>query len=145
MKKTYNQVVEYLEEVGNKGMNEVFTGSIWDVDKTKRNYPLLVIDPFPIPDNYTSGLYTLNVDLWFMDLIYDDNSNEQEVISDMILTCIDYINILRLRNNEYIRIRKDNINISKFTEKFDDIVSGVKVSVKVDIPDGGNRCKNIFV
>lgn len=148
MNKTYFQVIDKLEEIGERAMNEVFTGDVWEVEASERKYPLMVIDPHLKTHTYRNGVYNLRIDVYCVDLVYDDESNERYVLSDMTSNLIDYINILRDNESEFgFIINKDQgevINFQSFTEKWDDKVSGVRAELNVLIPDGGDTCENIF-
>lgn len=148
MDKTYYQVLTKMSEIALSGVNECFIGDVWEVQAVARKYPLMVIDPHYKNHTYQNGLFTLKLDLYMVDLVYDDESNELEVLSDMTGYMIQYINYLRDKDDTYgFYFRKDlntQIFLQTFTEKWDDSVSGVKVELDIRIPDDGNLCKSIW-
>jgi len=148
MEKTYYQVLNKMSEIALEGVNECFIGDVWEVEAVARKYPLLVIDPHLKNHTYQNGLFKLKLDLYMVDLVLDDESNELEVLSDMTGYMIQYINYLSAHLEEYgFYFRKDlntSINLQTFTEKWDDSVSGVKAEIEIMIPDDGNLCKSIW-
>jgi len=148
MDKTYYQVLTKMSEIALSGVNECFIGDVWEVQAVARKYPLLVIDPHYKNHTYQNGLFTLRLDLYMVDLVYDDESNELEVLSDMTGYMIQYINYLRDKDETYgfyfIKDINTVINLQTFTEKWDDSVSGVKVEIDIRVPDDGSLCKSIW-
>ena len=148
MEKTYYQVLEKMKTISLSGMSECFIGDVWEVEAVARKYPLMVIDPHLKNHTYQNGLFKLKADVYMVDLVYDDESNELEVLSDMTGYMIQYINYLSDNLNTYgFYVRKDVgdiINLQTFTEVWDDSVSGVKAEITIAIPDDGNLCKVIF-
>jgi len=148
MDKTYYQVLTKMSEIALSGVSECFIGDVWEVEAVARKYPLLVIDPHLKNHTYQNGLFKLRLDLYMVDLVLDDESNELEVLSNMTGYMIQYLNYLRDHLEDYgFYFRKDLntvINLQTFTEKWDDSVSGVKAEIDIMVPDDGNLCKNIW-
>jgi len=149
MKKTYFQVLETLQEIALSGVSECFIGDAFEIESVARKYPLMVIDPHLKNHTYQNGLFKLRADIYVVDITFEDESNELEVLSNMTGLMIQFINYLRDKDEEYgFYIRKNistQFNLQTFTEKWDDKVSGVKVELFIDIPDDGNNCKTYFV
>ena len=87
--KSYNNVIDTLKCIGEKHLNikTVTSGDIWTIDLEKNTlFPLFHINPV----NVTVGLHqrTFNFQLFLMDLVEPDSSNEQEVLSD----CLEIMN-----------------------------------------------------
>ena len=81
--KDYNNTVDTLKKLGEQHymIKTITTGDIWEIDLKKNSYfPLMHITPV----NATAGTHqmTLNFQIFIMDLVFPDLSNEQEVLSD---------------------------------------------------------------
>lgn len=148
MKKSIYQVLSKMSEISLSGMSECFIGDVWEVESVARKYPLLVIDPHLKNHTYQNGLFKLKLDLYMVDLVLADQSNELEIVSDMAGYMVQYLNYLRDHDDEFgFYWRKDltdSITIQSFTEKWADSVSGVKASIDISIPADGSLCKSIW-
>lgn len=148
IKNTFQQVLDKMTEVALSGFNEADYGSPWDIEEKARKYPLLFIDPHLKTNTWQHGVLKCRMDIYVMDLVYQDDSNEKETLSNMISFGTQYINHLTAHLDDYgFYIRKNNqqtINFQTFTEKFDDYVTGARFEITIDIPDDGSLCENIF-
>jgi len=148
MTKQYKQVLDKLAEIALSGTSESIVDSVYEVASVARSYPLTIIDPLYKNHTYQNGMLNLNVDLYFVDLTYQDRLNELDVISDMVSTAIPYVNYLRDQEDTLgFYFRKDIgsvINFETFHMKWVDFVAGVKLTLNISIPDNGDLCKNIF-
>ena len=148
MKKMYKQVLDKMSEIALSGVSESVVDSVYEVATQARKYPLCIIDPLYKPHTYQNGLLNLKIDLYFVDLIYQDRSNELDVSSDMVSTAIPYVNYLRDKEDELgFYFRKDTgtiINFEVFTMRWADFVSGVKITLDISIPDDGSLCSNFY-
>lgn len=150
MKKSFYQVLEKMKEIALSGgaIKEVGIFDVWEVEAVARKYPLMVIDPHLKNHTYQNGIFKIKADVYMVDLVLDDESNELEVLSDMTGYMIQYINYLRDKDEQYgFYIRKDLndvISLQTFTEKWDDSVSGVKAELTISVLDDGSLCKSIW-
>jgi|AntAceMinimDraft_16_1070373.scaffolds.fasta_scaffold06751_3 hypothetical protein len=145
---TTYQVLNKMSEIALSGVNECFIGDAWEIEAVARKYPLMVLDNNLKNHTWQAGVINMRLDIYIMDLVNADESNELEVLSDMTNVGIQYVNHLTDHLPDYnFYIRKNNqqtITFQTFTEKFDDKVSGVRFEVTVSIPDDGNQCESIF-
>jgi len=142
MNKTIYKILNEIKVIGEKGMNEVFIGDVWEVDDSSHKYPLMIIDTNNKSHNYKNGYILLKADFYFVDLVKEDKSNELNTISDMVEKMKQFTNVLKNIEEEY-RILFDSVDFQTFTDKWNDVVSGVKVSFNIQIDDYYG-CKNIF-
>ena len=94
--KTYNNLIDKLKDIGNKHeqISTVTVGDIFDIDLEKNTkYALMHINPV----NVVTARYglTYNFQIFVMDLVEPDNSNEQQVYSTVLQICVDLISIFR--------------------------------------------------
>jgi len=148
MDKQYKQVLDKMKEIALSGTSESVVDNVIEVSNKSRKYPLTIIDPLFKNHTYQNGLLRLRIDLYFVDLVYQDRSNELDVISDMVSTAIPYVNYLRDKEDELgFYFRKDTgnqITFQTFSMEWADFVAGVKIELSIDIPDNGDLCKNLF-
>ncbi len=148
MEKSYFQVLSKMQEIALSGVNEAIVADPWEVESVARAYPLMVIDPNLKNHTWQAGVIKLSVDLYIVDLVYEDESNELDVLSNMASIGIDYINYITDNVNKYgFYIGKNSgevITFQSFTEVWDDKVAGVLFNLTILIPADGNQCENIF-
>ena len=149
--KSYNNVIDTLKCVGEQHLNihTVTSGDIWEIDLEKNTlFPLFHINPV----NVTVGMNirTFNFQLFVMDLVEPDESNEQEVLSDCLEIMNDIIAIYKhgeilygydAAHGEEQRYFIDNdFTIEPFTERFDNAVTGWVMSFAIIVENELNSC-----
>ncbi len=149
--KSYNNVIDTLKCVGEQHLNihTVTSGDIWEIDLEKNTlFPLFHINPV----NVTVGMNTrtFNFQLFVMDLVEPDESNEQEVLSDCLEIMNDIIAIYKhgeilysydAEAGEEQRYFIDNdFTIEPFTEEFDNAVTGWVMSFAITVENELNSC-----
>jgi len=149
--KSYNNVIDTLSCVGEQHLNiqSVTSGDIWEIDLEKNTlFPLFHINPV----NVTVGMNTrtFNFQLFVMDLVEPDESNEQEVLSDCLEIMNDIIAIYKhgeilysydAAAGEEQRYFIDNdFTIEPFTERFDNAVTGWVMSFAITVENELNSC-----
>ena len=149
--KSYNNVLDTLKCVGEQHLNihSVTSGDIWEIDLEKNTlYPLFHINPV----NVTVGqnIRSFNFQLFIMDLVEPDESNEQEVLSDCLEIMNDIIAIYKhgeilysydAAAGEEQRYFIDNdFTIEPFTERFDNSVTGWVMSFAITVENELNSC-----
>jgi len=140
---TFYQVLTEIQDIALSGVNECFIGDPWEVEATARKYPLCVLDANLKPHLYTNGMRKYKIDVYFVDVVKGDESNELNILSDMMevgLAFLDY-----LKEQEIYYWSKGDVNFYSFTEKWDDKVSGIKIELEIIVEDDGNPCKNVFI
>ena len=148
--KTYNNLIDKLKDIGNKHeqISTVTVGDIFDIDLEKNTkYALMHINPV----NVVTARYglTYNFQIFVMDLVEPDNSNEQQVYSTVLQICVDLISIFR--NSKYQSEGNDDINdpiyftegdytLEPFTERFDQAVTGWVFQIGVTVDNSFQTC-----
>jgi len=149
--KSYNNVIDTLTCVGEQHLNiqSVTSGDLWTLDLEKNTlFPLFHINPV----NVSVGMNTrtFNFQLFVMDLVEPDESNEQEVLSDCLEIMNDIIAIYKhgeilysydAAAGEEQRYFIDNdFTIEPFTERFDNAVTGWVMSFAITVENELNSC-----
>lgn len=136
---TINQVKNLLSELaqGHKQINDYGWGDVWEIAESKSiTYPLMYAT---IQNSNISGkTFNLSISLLFMDLVFGDEKNEDDVISDQMLICQDII--AQLRFDGYDFTLGQNVSIAFFTERFADLVAGVRADITIALPYTADRC-----
>jgi|TARA_R110002020_G_scaffold448292_1_gene661035 hypothetical protein len=150
--KTYNNVIDTLKGLGAKHLQIQTTtvGDIFDIDLESSNtyFPLMHINPLSVTTGRTQLNY--NFQIFIMDLVNDDNSNEQEVYSDVLQMCVDVIAILT--NSKFqaqlaldidapVYFAEGEYTIEPFTERFTNAVTGWVFQVSIAVHNDFQSCE----
>ena len=86
-----------------------------------------------------------NIDIYIIDLLKSDKSNELFIISDTDRIAQDMITFLRDNFDEYGFYSQLGVtNLQHISENFNDDVAGTKFTLSITIPDGNDACESIF-
>ena len=149
--KSYNNVIDTLKCEGEQHLNiqTVTSGDIWEIDLEKNTlFPLFHINPVNVTVSLNTR--TFNFQLFVMDLVEPDESNEQEVLSDCLEIMNDIIAIYKhgeilygydAAHGQEPRYFIDNdFTIEPFTERFDNSVTGWVMSFAIIVENELNSC-----
>tara|TARA_R110000751_G_scaffold78570_1_gene158500 strand:+ start:177 stop:722 length:546 start_codon:yes stop_codon:yes gene_type:complete len=166
--KTYNNVIMTLEGLGvqHKFINTTTVGDIYDIDLEKETkFPLMHINPTSV----TTGANQLNYNfqIFVMDLVSEKEdwkpeppnapntstthnlSNEQEVLSDCLSTCVDIISIFRnskwqaqlsLDINAPVYFTDSEYTLEPFSERFDNLLTGWVFQLSIVVQNDFQSC-----
>tara|TARA_R100000664_G_scaffold32796_1_gene48325 strand:- start:167 stop:652 length:486 start_codon:yes stop_codon:yes gene_type:complete len=149
--KTYNNLIDKLKAIGNDHhqISTVTTGDIFDIDLQKNTkYALMHINPV----NVVTARYglTYNFQIFVMDLVEPDNSNEQQVYSTVLQICVDLISIFRNSTwqsadnqdlNAPIYFTEGDYTLEPFTERFDQAVTGWVFQIGINVDNSFQSCQ----
>ena len=149
--KNYNNTIDTLKQLGanHYQIKTVTTGDIWEISlETNELYPLMHVNPI----NAVAATHqmTLNFQIFIMDLVFNDESNEQEVLSDCLSICNDLIGTLKNGESLYLSnvdqgenaayFTEGDVTIEPFTERFDNSVTGWVFTLPIVIENNYNTC-----
>ena len=149
--KDYNNTIDTLKQLGanHYQIKTVETGDIFEIDLEKNTmYPLMFLNPV----NAVAGTHemTLNFQIFIMDLVFPDQSNEQEVLSDCLQICNDFIGTFKngeslLLSNQALNdlpkyFTEGDITVEPFTERFSNALTGWVFTLPVIIENEYNTC-----
>ena len=149
--KTYNNVINTLKNLGNTHfqISTTTVGDIFDIDLEKNTkYPLMHLNPVNVQTRRTELVY--NFQVFIMDLVEPDASNEQEVYSDVLQICIDIISILSnsefqaqlsLDINAPVYFAEGDFTLEPFKERFDQSVTGWVFNLGVTVQNSFQSCE----
>lgn len=136
---TLNQTIKLISDLGlaHEQINTVYFGDVWEFLKTDNIYPAMF---FSLTGSSISGK-SLNLDfsLFFLDRQLQDESNENEVLSDQLLIAQDIISMMRYPKFDWEI--GDQVSLEFFTEEKEDFLAGVKADVSVSFPMLSDRCQ----
>jgi hypothetical protein len=136
---TIKEVKNLLNNLANdhKQINDFGWGDVWELGESKSiTYPLMYCT---IENSNVSGkTFNLSLSIIFADLVFADEKNEDDVISDQMLVCQDII--AQLRSDTFGFTLGNTVNINFFTERFSDLVAGVQASITLALPYVADRC-----
>ena len=149
--KNYNNTIDTLKQLGENQfqIKTVTTGDIFEIDLEKNTlYPLMHINP--VNAVAQNNQMTLNFQIFVMDLVFPDQSNEQEVLSDCLSICNDLIGTLKNGESLYLSganqgespayFTEGDVTIEPFTERFDNAVTGWVFTLPIVIENNYNTC-----
>ena len=149
--KTYNNVIDTLKNLGTNHLQIKTTtvGDIFDIDLEKNTlYPLMHLNPVNVTTRRTELVY--NFQVFIMDLVEPDGSNEQEVYSDVLQICIDIIGILSnskwqaqlaLDINAPVYFAEGDFTLEPFKERFDQSVTGWVFNLGITVQNSFQTCE----
>ena len=123
--------------IDHKQINDFGWVDVWDLGESKSiTYPLMYCT---IQSSNVSGkTFNLSLSIIFADLVFEDEKNEDDVISDQMLVCQDII--AQLRSDTFDFTLNNTVNINFFTERLSDLVAGVQASITLALPYVADRC-----
>ena len=148
--KTYNNVIDTLKNLGTNHLQISTTtvGDIFDIDLEKNTlYPLMHLNPVSVTTRRTELVY--NFQVFIMDLVEPDGSNEQEVYSDVLQICIDIIGVLSnskwqaqlaLDINAPVYFAEGDYTLEPFKERFDQSVTGWVFNLGITVQNSFQTC-----
>lgn len=149
--KTYNNVIETLKNLGSNHLQISTTtvGDIFDIDLEKNTkYPLMHLNPVNVTTRRTELVY--NFQVFVMDLVEPDGSNEQAVYSEVLQICIDIIAILSnsrfqaqlsLDINAPVYFAEGDFTLEPFKERFDQSVTGWVFNLGITVENSFQSCE----
>ena len=149
--KTYNNVIETLKNLGTNHFQIATTtvGDIFDIDLEKNTkYPLMHLNPVNVTTRRTELVY--NFQVFIMDLVEPDASNEQAVYSEVLQICIDIIAILSnskfqaqlsLDINAPVYFAEGDFTLEPFKERFDQSVTGWVFNLGITVQNSFQSCE----
>jgi hypothetical protein len=137
---TLNQIVKTITDLANahQQIKSVYFGDFPDYLSrgTDNVYPSLYFDLTGGQIQERSVI--LNFSLYFFDRMLHEETNETEVLSDMLEVCQDIIAQLRSQTFEFDEGL--SATLSFFTEDTPDLLAGVRADITLDLPYIANRC-----
>lgn len=137
---TLNNIVTTITNLANahQQIKSVYFGDLADyLSRGSDNvYPSLYFDL--TGGNIAEKSLVLNFSLYFFDRMLHEETNETEVLSDMLEVCQDIIAQLRSQSFEFDEGLSATLNF--FTEDTPDYLAGVRADITLDLPFLANRC-----
>lgn len=135
---TLNQLVAAIQALGEGHalIKRTFQGTIVDFLSTENLYPAMLFDVTSASINGSEQ--SINFEMYFMDRVAQDQSNEMEVLSDQLQIAQDIVSLMRNQDNEYEL--SDNVQITFFVDDTGDVLGGVRLDITINLGYISNRC-----
>ena len=138
---TLNQVVKNLNYIANahNQINHFFFGELYNFASSgTTNYPAMAVTVEPA--TYSENMLTMNFNVYILDLVHKDLSNQTEVLSDTQSICLD---VLALIKDPTIYSWNIDINttLTDIQGGYDDEVSGYWFPLKIRVPKPLDTCQ----
>lgn len=137
---TLNQVVKNLNNISDSHsqINNFFFGELYDFASSGTvNYPAMAVTLEPSQVQGNVLVYSFNV--YVLDLVHKGTSNNTEVLSDTMQTCLDIIAICN--NHLYDWNTEKNTVLNDVQGGYDDEVSGYWFNLKIRVANPSDRCQ----
>lgn len=140
---TLNNLIKLFEDIAEAHYQIKYFGfgELWEVDgvtaKKMENYPVLWVVPTGATQEENTTVFTFDV-LCF-DNVENDESNENEVLSDTIQILQDVVRIIRENSDDYEIDSFNNIYLP-FTEKFNSRCTGWTASLGIRVDFDFTNC-----
>ena len=147
---TYNQILKEFKTfaTNHKQIENFGNGDLWEIVEhnqlTDFNYPLFWVADQPA--NLGDGTFTWNFNVMAMDLVNKDESNENDVKSDMcqvLLDCVSYFEQKTATSNNVDWLKVNLVRsgtLTSFTERFEDELTVWGMNIGFRLPFSYNNC-----
>ena len=147
---TYNQIIEQFKIFASlhKQVQNFGNGDLWEIVEHNQlvdfNYPLFWVADQPA--TLGDGTFTWNFNIMAMDLVNKDESNENDVKSDMCQVLLDAVAYFEQQNVSSSLIDWKRINLvrgstlNSFTERFEDELTGFGMNIGFKMPFAYDNC-----
>lgn len=139
---TLNRVVEGLNRIAtaHTQINTFFFGDVWEFATSgTTTYPAMAVHLEN--SSLTRRLTNLTMDIYIMDKVRNGESNETEVLSDMLLVSKDILSEITHPDWSWNVRNEDTITIEPFTEKLQDTLTGCKMTVIFQLVTPNDTCQ----
>ena len=137
---TINQIVKQITEFGNnhEQIKFVYFGDVWErLSNGEVTYPAMF---FTLTDaQILAKQIQYNFSIYCMDRMLMEETNETEVLSDMILVGQDMV--ASLRDPIYNWTANDNMSVTFYTESDPDYLAGVKIDFSLTLSSLNDTCQ----
>ncbi len=135
---TLNQLVAAIQSLGDNHalIKKTFQGTIVDFLSTENLYPAMLFDVTGAAIN--GSQQSIDFEIYFMDRVAQDASNEMEILSDQLQTAQDIIAQMRNQLLEYEIA--DNVPITFFVDDTGDVLGGVRCDITINLGYIADRC-----
>lgn len=138
---TLNQIIQKFQDIatGHEQINSFGFGDVWEIEASgAKNAPVMWL--FWRRSDTADRTIIHQFSLLFMDLVFKDESNENEVLSDQLQICTDVLALLDDPDYWDDMVIEVTSGIEPFTERFDNEWSGVSVDITLRCPFTRNNC-----
>ncbi len=137
----FKNIIDSIESFCNNHLqvNEFGFGVIADIGTTEHKYPLVFIQPM---QNTIAGRRAdIKLEMFVIDLLKTDGSNQVEVLSDTFLIANDIVAEFFDNETKYgFTINETNIPCDPMMYKFDSLTAGYVLQLTCEVENGLSNC-----
>lgn len=139
---TQNNLLADLREFAEKHTQilEFGFGNISNISTKDTKYILLWV--IPAPSEKSDAQFLMTFDVYVLDLEKQDHSNLETIMNETMLVMNDLDNYFRYNTNFDYRLY-NSLTYEPFSFRFDDVLTGYKTTIQLEIIDDGKPCDYI--
>lgn len=137
---TLNQTIKLIKDIASSHfqINSIYFGDVWEfLAQTDNTYPAMFYSLTGASINDRN--LDMNFSFFFLDRQLQDETNENDVLSDQLLIAQDILSMLK--SPKFSWEIGTTANIEFFTENEKDYLAGVKMDITITYPFLSNRCQ----
>lgn len=137
---TLSQIVKEITRIGeeHKQINFVYFGDAWErLSQQEVDYPAMFF--ILEPSNFSGNRRNMNFSLYFMDRVLSEETNETEVLSDMLEVAADVVAFLKHPKQDWTMA--DTSSLTPFTETEPDLLAGFRMDISLALPLFNDTCQ----
>lgn len=137
---TYNNIINSFKEFSenHKQINTFFSGQDWNFQTQNNIYPAVLI--IPDASSIEQGRFLYKFNIFVIDILKSDLSNQDEIYSDMAQIAGDIVSEFEDNEDSYGFTLEDNVTINPVYEQLDDFVGGWIMNISIQVPFNMSDC-----
>ena len=145
---TYNRLIDRINDdfatphLQIKKFNEGFYEDLQNFQTKDELLPFMWLVPNDVTANENS-VSTYNCTVYFVDILEKDDSNQRDVLSDMLSVSRDFVNWLRLNQTNGFNIIGEPVS-TPFKSNFLDYCAGWFIDIEIEVETEGSDCSIPF-
>lgn len=139
---TLNQIITQIKTIAedHAQINTLYFGPPLDIlGNQDVNYPLFCVDISDMPVNGKEQSFPFR--MWWLDIARADKSNEQEILSDMLLVSNDFLASLDYLSNSEDWMMDRNVPRQRIKDDTPDGLAGILADVTLKSPITYDKCQ----
>lgn len=137
---TLKNLVDDLEDFSqlHSQIKEFGFGDISNISTKDTKYILMWV--IPTNSNSNNSQFIMSFDVYILDLEKQDQSNLVTIFNETLMVANDIDNYFKHNPSEEYRLY-NNLTYEPFSFRFDDVLTGYKINIELEIIDNGSVCQ----
>lgn len=135
---TFNQINQAFADFASNHLqiHTFYSGQTFNFQPEQNIHPSMIV--IPQPGNVEYGKITLTYSVLILDILNNDHSNLQEILSDTLQIITDMV--AYFKNIDDFWIDESGVSVEPFEGVQDDDLAGWAASISIEMPFGGSPC-----